>query len=386
MNLEELLSSLVGTEEIELENVSVDAEELVLKVQQAIVSAGLPAPAARLAPEVAEASGPVRFETPIREYKGEVVEVQMGATKSEGGTRRKVIKLGGQKSLFWFEGGIRNRPVVTFDVFDVAPPLPRAIREHVEDVWDSPAEWAKKAVKLGADLVTIHLTSTDPNNQNTTPKEAARVVEDILQAVDVPLVIGGSGTPEKDPLVLEKCAEAAEGERCLLASANLDLDYKKIAQAAIKYRHNVLSWTSMNINDQKSLNRLLFDEGLPKEQIVQDPTTGALGYGLDYTYSIIERMKIGALKGDEELQMPISCGVTNAWGARESWLKNDEWGPREYRGPLWEILTGLAVLMAGADIMMMLHPTAVKTVKDVILSMTGEKKSRPVKYEDWITL
>jgi acetyl-CoA decarbonylase/synthase complex subunit delta len=383
MNLEELLSQFVDAEELELENVSIDTEELVLKVQQAILSAGL-----QKMPviEAEKQLAPLDYKTPVRDYTGVVAEVQLGAKKSEGGTRKKVVKLGGQSSLYWFEGGIKNRPVVTFDVFDVAPPLPKAIREHVEDVWDSPSEWAKKAVKLGADLVTIHLTSTDPNNKNTTPKEASKVVEDVLQAVDVPLVIGGSGTPEKDPLVLEKCAEVAEGEKCLLASANLDLDYKKIAQAAIKYNHNVLSWTSMNINDQKSLNRLLFDVGLPKEQIVQDPTTGALGYGLDYTYSIIERMKIGALKNDEELQMPISCGVTNAWGARESWLKNDAWGPREFRGPLWEVMTGLAVLMAGADIMMMLHPRAVKTVKDVILSMTGKKKSRSIKYEDWITV
>jgi acetyl-CoA decarbonylase/synthase complex subunit delta len=383
MKLEELLASFADSEEVELENVSIDTEELILKVQQAILSAGMPkVPVYEAKKELA----PLEFKVPIKEYRGEVAEIQLGATKAEGGTRKKVVKLGGQSSLYWFEGGIKNRPVVTFDVFDVAPPLPKAIREHVEDVWDSPSEWAKKAVKLGADLVTIHLTSTDPNNKDTSPKEAAKVVEEMLQAVDVPLVIGGSGTPEKDPLVLEKCAEVAEGERCLLASANLDLDYKKIAKAAIKYKHNVLSWTSMNINDQKSLNRLLFDEGLPKEQIVQDPTTGALGYGLDYTYSIIERMKIGALKNDEELQMPISCGVTNAWGARESWLKNEDWGPREYRGPLWEIMTGTAVLMAGADIMMMLHPMAVKTVKDIILSMTGEKKSRSIKYEDWVTL
>jgi acetyl-CoA decarbonylase/synthase complex subunit delta len=383
MKLEELISTLVGAEEVELENVSIDTEELVLKVQQAIISSGLPGVRA---PSIETELAPLEYKLPTREYKGEVAEVQLGSTKADGGTRKKVVRIGGQSSLFWFEGGMKNRPVVTFDVFDVAPPLPRAIREHVEDVWHSPSEWAKKAVKLGADLVTIHLTSTDPNNQNSSPKEASKVVEDVLGAVDVPLVIGGSGTPEKDPLVLEKCAEAAEGEKCLLASANLDLDYKKIAQAAIKYKHNVLSWTSMNINDQKSLNRLLFDEGLPREQIIQDPTTGALGYGLDYTYSIIERMKIGALKNDDELQMPISCGVTNAWGARESWLKNEEWGPREYRGPLWEIMTGIAVLMAGADIMMMLHPLAVKTVKETILSMTGEKKSKPIKYEDWITI
>jgi len=375
MNLEDLLSSLGNAEEIELENVRIEAEELVLRLQQLVGAA--------LAPEK---PAPLVYKPPVREYKGSVVEVQLGATKGEGGTRGRVIKIGGQSSLYWFEGGIKNRPVVTFDVFDFAPPLPKAIREHVEDVWHSPAEWAKKAVKLGADLVTIHLTSTDPNNKDTSPREAAGVVEDVLQAVEVPLVIGGSGTPEKDPLVLEKCAEVAEGERCLLASANLDLDYKRIAKAAVEHGHVVLSWTSMNINDQKMLNRLLFDEGLPKDQIVQDPTTGALGYGLDYTYSIIERMKSGALKGDEELQMPISCGVTNAWGARESWLKNEEWGPRELRGPLWEIVTGIAVLMAGADMMMMLHPLAVKTLKDIILSMSGEKKSREIVYEDWIVL
>ncbi|NIM45237.1 MAG: hypothetical protein GTO54_06330, partial [Nitrososphaeria archaeon] len=86
-----------------------------------------------------EKLAPLKYEVPMREYKGEVVEVQLGAKKSEGGTRKKVIKIGGQKSLYWFEGGMKNRPVVTFDVFDVAPPLPRAIREHVEDVWHSPS-------------------------------------------------------------------------------------------------------------------------------------------------------------------------------------------------------------------------------------------------------
>jgi acetyl-CoA decarbonylase/synthase complex subunit delta len=168
MNLEELLSQFVDAEELELENVSIDTEELVLKVQQAILSAGL-----QKMPviEAEKQLAPLDYKTPVRDYTGVVAEVQLGAKKSEGGTRKKVVKLGGQSSLYWFEGGIKNRPVVTFDVFDVAPPLPKAIREHVEDVWDSPSEWAKKAVKLGADLVTIHLTSTDPNNKNTTPKK-----------------------------------------------------------------------------------------------------------------------------------------------------------------------------------------------------------------------
>ena len=142
----------------------------------------------------------------------------------------------------------------------------------------------------------------------------------------------------------------------------------------------------MNINDQKMLNRLLFKEGLKREQIVQDPTTGALGYGLDYSYSIMERIKLSALAGDEELNMPISSGVTNAWGAREAWMRNPEWGDREIRGPLWEILTGLAVFSAGADVMMMLHPKAAKMVKEVILSFSKEKKSEEIDYYEWIRI
>lgn len=384
MKLEELLAQLSKRmEELELENVEITADELELVLAQRTLSL---LPPSKRAEAMAERLEEFRLRLPVKKYEGSVAEVQLGAAKSEGGTRRRVVKIGGQTSFYWFEGGIKNRPVITFDIFDMPIPLPGTIKKHFESVMESPSEWAKKAVELGADLVTIHLVSTDPKNKDTSPKEAAKTVEEVLQAVDVPLVIGGSGNPDKDPLVLEAAAEAAHGEKCLLASANLDLDYKRIVKAAKEHSHSVLSWTSMNINDQKTLNKLIFGEGLKKEQIIQDPTTGALGYGLDYSYSIIERIKLGALAGDEELQMPISCGVTNAWGAREAWMKNEAWGDREYRGPLWEILTGLAVFAAGADVMMMLHPKAARMLKDVILSFSKEKKSRAINYADWIKI
>ncbi len=172
---------------------------------------------------------------------------------------------------------------------------------------------------------------------------------------------------------------------CLLASANLDLDYKRIVAAAKKYNHNVLSWVSLDINDQKMLNKLLLDLEMPKDRIVLDPTTAALGYGIEYSFTIIERIRQNALKGDTDLQMPISCGATNAWGARESWMNVPEWGAREHRGPLWEVVTSLTVLMAGADILMELNPKAAGIVKDVILKMAGEKTlDKEVVYEDWI--
>lgn len=378
MKIEDLIASLIEAEGMELQNVTVDVEELVVELKQAMAI-----PAARKAAKRAA----ITYSPPVKEYRGEIAEIKLGATKADGGSRGKVVRIGGQKSLYRFEGGYKNDPAVAFDVFDISmPTFAKSLREEWKDVWDSPADWAKRAVKLGADLVTIHLISTDPRILDTSPRDAAKTVEDVLQAVKVPLVIGGSGNPEKDPKVFKKAAEAAEGEMCMIASANLDLDYKKIVKAANKYNHNVLSWTSMDINDQKTLNKLLLECGLPKERMVQDPTTGALGYGIEYTYTLIERMKEGALKGDKELQNPISCGVTNAWAAREAWMKEPKWGPREYRGPLWETVTALTVLMAGADIMMMLHPAAVKTVKEVIESQNGRLKGAEIKFEDWLTL
>lgn len=377
MKIEDVIESLADTESVELENVTIDLDELIVELKQAMA-----VPMARKARRES-----IKYSPPVKEYPGEIVKITLGATKADGGSRGKVVTIGGQKSLYRFEGNYNHDPVVTFDVFDISmPTFAKALREEWKDVWDSPADWAKRAVKLGADLVTIHLISTDPKIMDTSPKDAAKTVEDVLQAVKVPLVIGGSGNPEKDPKVFEKVAEAAEGEMCMIASANLDLDYKRIVKAANKYNHNVLSWTSMDINDQRTLNKLLLECGLPKERMVQDPTTGAMGYGIEYTYSLIERMKEGALKGETILQNPISCGVTNAWGAREAWMNEPKWGPREYRGPLWETLTALTVLMAGADIMMMLHPTAVKIVKEVIESQSGNFAGKETRFEDWLTL
>ncbi len=376
-DLNELIASLGGAESVELEKVTIDAEELVFEIKRRILAQRPPIPKK---PER------LKFSTPKVEYRGEIAEIQLGAAKSDGGTRGKVVKIGGQKSLYSHEGGLKNMPVISYDVFDMPmPSFAKALREEWQDVWESPAEWAKKAVKLGADMITLHLISTDPGIKDTPPKEAAKTVEEVLQAVDVPLVIGGSGNPEKDPLLFEAVGAAAEGELCLLASANLDLDHKRIVDAANKYRHNVLSWTSMNITDQQMLNKLLLEEGLPKERMVQDPTTGALGYGLEYTFSIIERLKLNALRGEAVLQSPISCGVTNAWAAREAWMNEPSWGPREYRGPLWETITATTVLLAGADLMMMLHPKAVKAVKEIIEAMGGGGKSEPVAYEKWVS-
>lgn len=325
---------------------------------------------------------PQVYKKPTLKYECQIEEVVLGATKNEGGTRKKNIKIGGEKSVSYFPGeNMKNQTCVSLDVFDIPVSLARAVRERYEDVLENPAEWAKKAVReYNADMVTLHLVSTDPSIKNTSSKEAAKTVEEVLQAVDVPIIIGGSGNPQKDPEVLEKAAEAASGERVLLASANLNMDFKRIANAAVKHGHAVLSWTQMDINAQKELNRKLMRLcSLKPESLVMDPTTAALGYGLDYAYSNMERIRLSGLLGDSELAFPLSSGTTNAWGAREAWMKSSpiaqdsSWGDREYRGPLWEAVTGLTLAQAGNDLFMMMHPTAISLLKAMTKALGGFK-------------
>ena len=340
---------------------------------------------------------PAKFSvTGFENFKLPIQEITLGAGKSEGGSRKHSIILGGEQTMpYFFDAAMPNKNRVTMDVFDMPVSLAKSVRSNYEDVLDDPAAWAKKAVnEFGADMITIHLVSTDPAIKDTSAKDAAKTVEEILQAVDVPIVIGGSGNPQKDPEVLEKAAEVAEGERVLIASANLNMDYKRIGEAAKKYGHVILSWTQMDINAQKELNRKLFRQcGIAPDSLIMDPTTAALGYGLDYAYSNMERIRMAGLSGDAELAYPLSSGTTNAWGARESWMisspqsQDSDWGDREYRGPIWEIITGMTLALAGNDLFMMMHPRAVQFLKEFteILSNTAAPKDGSENYDDWLT-
>ncbi|AKB85047.1 CO dehydrogenase/acetyl-CoA synthase subunit delta [Methanococcoides methylutens] len=337
---------------------------------------------------------PAKFDVAnMSEWATPIQEVTLGATSADGGSRKNTITLGGENALpYYFDAEMPHRNYVTMDVFDMPIGMAKAVKGNYEDVINDPAEWAKKVVRdFNADMVTIHLISTDPLINDTPAREAAKVVEDVLQAVDVPIVIGGSGNPQKDPEVLEKAAEVAEGERVLLASASLNLDYERVAKAATDYGHAVLSWTQLEINAQKELNRKLMKQcGVPRDSIVMDPTTAALGYGLDYAYTNMERIRLAALMGDDELTFPMSSGTTNAWGARESWMKesplsqDSDWGPREYRGPIWEIVTGLTLSLAGNDMFMMMHPTSVQVLKEITQTLYGSIEADEIDITNWI--
>jgi len=390
----ELLELLAKLQEIELEDVEIEVGDLEFWIQPAAAVAAPPppkvAPPAKAKPtSILE----VEFTPPVEEYPGRVLEVKLGATRSEGGSRGRTVVIGGADTpaFYVFERPPPHPPAVAIDIFDMEVPLPKALRMHVQEVMGDPAAWAKLAVdKFGADLVTIHLVSTDPLIRDTPPAEASKTVEEVLQAVDVPIIVGGCGDPKKDAAVFERVAEVAEGERLLLSSVTPEMAQagllEGVAKAALEHGHVVLAFTALELNQAKELNRRLY-EFLPRDRIVMDLTTAALGYGLEYSFTVFERARLAALMGDKELQHPVLSGTTNAWAAREAWMKmGPEWEPRELRGPIWETVTALSLLLAGVDLFMMMHPAAVRTVKEVIQQLMSPGGAKAERIANWVSM
>jgi acetyl-CoA decarbonylase/synthase complex subunit delta len=385
--LTELLARL---QEIELEDFEMEVGNLEISIQPGTVAPRVISQPKIVAPAKIKPQTIIQTEfiPPVKTYPGQIVEVRLGATKKEGGTRGKSVVIGGETTpaFYTFEKPTLHLPVVALDIFDMEVPLPKAVKMHVKEVVGDPAAWAKLAVeKFGADLLTIHLISIDPLLKDASPKDAVKTVEKVVQAVDVPLVIGGCGDPIKDTEAFAEIAETFAGERFLISSVTRDMNVERCAKFIKKNGHVALSFTPMDLNLARELNRRLYDF-MPKEDIVMDLTTAALGYGLDYAFTNMERARLGGLMGDPELAHPMSSGTTNAWAAREAWLKMaPEWEPRELRGPLWEVTTALTLLLAGVDLFMMMHPAAVKTLKDITRQLECGSSGNASKLAEWVS-
>lgn len=308
---------------------------------------------------------------PVKErYSSKVGEVVIGATAEQGGTRTSTVTVGGDSTLpfLQFEGGIPNRPVLALQITDTAPAWHPALAAVWSDVWNDPAVWAKKCVdEYGADLVCLTLSGADPEGENRSPEECAATVKKVLEAVGVPLIVKGCGNFEKDNAVLPVVAESAAGENLLLGTAEQD-NYKTLTAACMVHKHSIIALSPIDINIAKQLNILISEMNLPLTRIVIDPTVGALGYGIEYCYSIMERMRLGALQGDSMLAMPIICDVGyEAWRTKEanaSAVDFPNWGDENRRGVMWEAVTATATLESGSHILVMRHPDALAMVRN----------------------
>ncbi|MCK4366463.1 MAG: acetyl-CoA decarbonylase/synthase complex subunit delta [Thermoplasmata archaeon] len=314
------------------------------------------------------------LELPKEKWTGKIGEVVIGALESEGGTRTSKVVLGGATSLPFlsFEGEYPNEPPIGMEIFDVVrEDYPEVARKPFEDVIDDPGKWAKKCVEEhGADMICIRLIGTNPEEENRSVEDAEQTIRELKEAVGVPLLVYGSGDEEKDAKVLEMASNVLAGERCLLGLAEEDA-YKSISVASMANDHGIVAFSNLDINLAKQMNILLTDFGVKLENIIMDPLQAGLGYGLEYSYSVIERIRLAAFMGDKILQVPILCGTARVWNAREAFKEDASLGEAGSRAILWEATTALSALMAGADALLMRHPDAVACVRESIKGLTG---------------
>jgi acetyl-CoA decarbonylase/synthase, CODH/ACS complex subunit delta len=305
-------------------------------------------------------------EIPKDKWPGSIKTITIGATAAEGGTRSRSVTLGGQTTMPYlqFEAPTPNKPVIAIELKSRAPedwsPL---LVEAWGDALKEPGEWAKKAEETGADLLVLTLTVEDSVD------DAVKAVKSVLAASGLPLLVWGPGQAEKDNELLVPVAEAAKGEKLVLGVCE-DKNYRTIVATAMANGHLVQSRAPMDVNLSKQLNILISDMGMPKDRILMDPTTGALGYGIEYGYSVMERLRLAALQGDVMTQFPmIVTPGFEAWKTKEAKVGEgvpEGWGDWKARAINWETLTAMALVESGADIVVLRHPESVRRVREAI--------------------
>jgi acetyl-CoA decarbonylase/synthase complex subunit delta len=269
-----------------------------------------------------------------------------------------------------FESKMPHTPVVAVEIRDRRPedwsPL---LLETWKEVVDDPGSWAKAAEKVGADLIVLMLSLTDKDGKPNTPAASVAAVKAVLNATGLPLIVFGPGQADLDNQLLVAVAEATKGERLVLGICE-DKNYRTIVATAMANNHLVSARTPMDVNLAKQLNILISDMGLPLDRILMDPTTGALGYGIEYGFSVMERLRLAALQGDSMTQLPMIVNPGfEAWKTKESKVGEGvpaAWGDWLSRAINWEVMTAVTLIESGADIAVLRHPESVKQVKAAI--------------------
>ena len=296
------------------------------------------------------------YRAPVDSYSGKIREITIG-------TGSKAIKIGGENILpfhFFDEGSLPNPPKFALEVCDMKPEgWAQWVLEPYKDVVSDPVKWAKKCMDYGADAICLQLLSTDPIGKDASPEEAAALVKSLAEAIDVPLIVYGSGDDKKDALVLPKVAEVCAGKNLLIGPAQKE-NYEVVGKAALAHGHALIAQSPMDINLMKELN-IKLGKFFPAEKIVIDPLSSALGYGMEYSFTLMERAKqTGVIFKDAMTQMPI---IANLGG--ECW-KTKEAKENKSQGILWEGMTAISLLLAGANLLVLRHPETLKLIREMI--------------------
>ena len=313
------------------------------------------------------------FQIPKTAYSGKIKEIKLGKGN-------KAVTVGGETAypFYLFEGDMPNKPKIAMEVYDTPPEeWPQAALEPFAGVTGDPVAWAKKCISdYGAEMICLQMLSTDPNGINRPADEAAKTVKKVADVIDVPLIVWGTANHEKDTEVLRAAAEICQDKSLILGPVE-EANHKKIGAAAIGYKHVVAASTPIDINLAKQLNILLGNLGVPENMMLMDTSVSSIGYGIEYCYSVMERTRMAALtQQDTKLQFPIICNLAKeTWKTKEAKMSGQDdpkMGDAKKRGILLEAMSATMLLMAGADIIIMRHPEAIKLVREMIADLTAK--------------
>lgn len=300
-----------------------------------------------------------------QDYSGIIREVVLGNGDN-------AVTVGGSEVLPYhlFEGGMPHKPLIAMEVQDIKPDnWPATLTRYFDDVMDNPVAWAQKCVnEYDAEALNIYLIGTDPNGENRSPADAAKDAAAIIDAVDVPIIVWGCGNNEKDTDTLREVTAIIGDKKVCLAPLE-DANYRAVGATAMAFHHPMVAASPIDVNLAKQLNILLENLGVPLDTVLMDPSIGALGYGIEYTYSVMERIRIAALtQKDEKLQVPIICNLgREVWKAKEVGLPSDDvLGDQERRGIMMEAMTASCMMLAGGEVLIMRHPKAINMTKSLI--------------------
>jgi CO dehydrogenase/acetyl-CoA synthase delta subunit len=301
-------------------------------------------------------------------YSGSLKEIVLGSGDN-------TITVGGAQSMPFhlFEGANPNNPLIAMDVLDARPEeWPISLSRHFEDVLDNPLAWAQKCInEYNAEAICISLVSTDPNGLNRDSAEAAKAAAEVINNIDVPTIVWGCGNGEKDTDTLREVTSLIGDKKVCLAPLE-DANYRSLGATAMAFQYPIVAASPIDVNLAKQLNILLENLGVNLETVMMDPSVGALGYGIEYTYSVMERIRLAALtQQDDKLQVPIICNLgREVWKAKECRLESDDLiGDQERRGVMMEAITATCMLVAGGEVLVMRHPKAINLTKSLINSL-----------------
>ncbi|MFH1768601.1 MAG: acetyl-CoA decarbonylase/synthase complex subunit delta [Candidatus Omnitrophota bacterium] len=286
------------------------------------------------------------------------------------------LTIGGETALSYhrFEGEFPNRPAVAMEVNDIYPAdwldcLKECIGDNNLKV---PAQWASKCVKeYGADLIFLDMVGTHQDKQDLSPSAAKDTLNAVLSEVSLPVIIRPYGNHEKQNKVITVCAQSAT-RQLVLGSATQE-NYRTFVAAALGGGHYLVAESPIDVNIAKQLNILITQMNFPQEKIIMDPLTGGLGYGLEYTYSVMERIRLQTFSKDSMMSPPMICCVgQEVWKIKEARAQDNNLGDQLQRCVNWEVTTAISLILSGANIVVVRCPKSVKQIKAFIDSLYSE--------------